>query len=63
MNTPKVSSKHQITIPTKICNQANIKAGDDVEIFVFDGNITIVKKEKGSGKGILSHIKANKKND
>lgn len=58
---PKVSSKRQITIPIGQCQQANIEPGDEVETFIYDGHITIVKKEKGAAKGILSRIKADKR--
>ena len=58
---PKVSSKRQITIPIDLCIQAQIEPGDEVEAFIFEGQITLVKKEKYAAKGILSHIKPNKK--
>ncbi len=58
---PKVSSKRQITIPIGQCQQANIEPGDEVETFIYNGHITIVKKEKGAAKGILSRIKADKR--
>jgi AbrB family looped-hinge helix DNA binding protein len=43
---PKVSSKRQITIPIDLCQQAHIEPGDDVETFIYEGQITIVKKQK-----------------
>ena len=58
---PKVSSKRQITLPIDQCQQANIEPGDEIETFIYDGHITIVKKEKGAAKGILGHIKADKR--
>lgn len=58
---PKVSSKRQITIPIDLCHEANIEPGDEIEAYIYNGQITIVKKEKGSAKGILSHIKADKR--
>ena len=54
----KVSRKRQITIPIELCREANLKPGDFVETFVYNGQITIVKKVKGAAKGILSHIQA-----
>jgi len=57
----KVSSKRQITLPADQCKQANIKVGDEVETFICDGNITILKKEKGAAKGVLSQVKADKR--
>lgn len=58
---PKVSTKRQITIPIDLCHEANIEPGDEIETFIYNGQITIVKKEKGSAKGILSQIKSNKR--
>ena len=58
---PKVSSKRQITIPIDQCLEAHIEPGDEVETFIFNNQITIVKKEKGAAKGILSHVKPENK--
>jgi len=58
---PKVSAKRQITIPVDLCQEANINPGDDIETFIFEGQITLVKKEKGAAKGLLKKIKINKK--
>jgi len=58
---PKVSAKRQITIPVDLCQEANINPGDDIETFIFNRQITIVKKEKGAAKGILKQIKADKR--
>ncbi len=57
---PKVSAKRQITIPIEQCIKAHIEPGDEVETFIYNDQITIVKKVKGSAKGILSHVKNNK---
>ena len=58
---PKVSSKRQITIPIDQCNEAEIEPGDDIETFIYNGQITIVKKMKGAAKGVLSHINSDKR--
>ena len=58
---PKVIAKRQITIPIDLCQKANIKPGDDIETFIYEDQITIVKKEKHAAKGILSHINADAK--
>jgi bifunctional DNA-binding transcriptional regulator/antitoxin component of YhaV-PrlF toxin-antitoxin module len=58
---PKVSSKRQITIPIDQCLAANIEPGDEIETFIYNGQITIVKKTKGSAKGLLSHVKPDKR--
>ena len=58
---PKVSSKRQITIPIGLCDEAHIQPGDEIEAFICNGQITLVKKQKGSAKGILSHIKFDKR--
>jgi len=54
---PKVSSKRQITLPVEQCLQAGIEPGDEVQSFVADGHITLVKKTAGAARGILSHIR------
>ena len=58
---PKVSQKRQITLPINQCQAAHIEPGDEIETFIYNGQITIVKKTKGAAKGILSHIKADKR--
>ena len=58
---PKVSAKRQITIPIDLCRQAHIEPGDEIETFIHEGQITIVKKQKDAAKGILDHIKSNKR--
>ncbi len=54
---PKVSRKRQITLPASQCNQLGIKPGDDIETFVADGRLTIVKKVEGSAQNLLQHVK------
>ena len=54
---PKVSSKRQITLPASQCDQLGIKPGDNIETFVADGRLTIVKKVKGSAQSLLQHVK------
>lgn len=58
---PKVSAKRQITLPIDQCLQAEILPGDEIETFIYNGQITIVKKTKGSAKGVLRHVKSNKR--
>ena len=58
---PKVSAKRQITIPIDQCLEAEIEPGDMIETFIYNGQITIVKKELGAAKGILSNIKGDKR--
>ena len=54
---PKVSSKRQITLPVVQCEVLGIKPGDEVESFVANGQLTIVKKRKGAARGILKGIR------
>jgi AbrB family looped-hinge helix DNA binding protein len=56
---PKVSSKRQITLPVSQCKELGIRPGDEVESFVADGQLTIVKKLRGSAKGLLKDIEPN----
>ncbi len=53
---PKVSAKRQITLPISQCRALGIKPGDDVESFVANGQLTIIKKSKGAAKGMLNHV-------
>lgn len=50
---PKVSAKRQITLPVGQCKALGIRPGDEVESFVADGHLTIVKKSRGIAKGML----------
>jgi bifunctional DNA-binding transcriptional regulator/antitoxin component of YhaV-PrlF toxin-antitoxin module len=54
---PKVSSKRQITLPVEQCQQAGIEPGNEVQCFVADGHITIVKKIPGAARASLRHVK------
>lgn len=55
----KVSAKRQITLPIDQCRELNIEPGDEVESFVVDGQLTLVKKVPGAAKGILSQWHSN----
>ena len=50
---PKVSAKRQITIPVNQCKKAHIEPGDEIEIFIHNNNITIMKKIKEAARGVL----------
>lgn len=50
---PKVSAKRQITLPVGQCEALGIRPGDEVESFIADGQLTIVKKSSGIAKGLL----------
>lgn len=56
----KVSAKRQITIPIDQCRALNIKPGDEIESFVVDGQLTLVKKQPGAAKGILGQRQSNR---
>jgi len=58
---PKVSTKRQITLPIDICYAANIEPGDEVEAFIYNGQITVVKQEKRAAKGVLSDRQSDKR--
>lgn len=55
---PRVSSKRQITLPIDQCRALDIEPGDLVDTFVYNGQITIVKKQRGSAAGRLKHLRA-----
>jgi AbrB family looped-hinge helix DNA binding protein len=56
---PKVSLKRQITLPANQCKALGIKAGDEVESFIADGHLTIIKKCRGAADGLLKQVKGN----
>lgn len=56
---PKVSAKRQITLPVSQCEALGIEPGDDVESFISDGQLTIVKKKQGAARGVLKHVRGN----
>ena len=58
---PKVSAKRQITLPVAGCDELDIHAGDEVEIFRYGNQFNIIKKEMGAAAGILKGTKVNQK--
>lgn len=57
----KLSSKRQITLPVEHCRELGIEPGDELECFVGNGQLTLVKKTKGAAKGILKKTKSNRR--
>ena len=55
----KVSAKRQVTIPKELCEKAGIEPGNMVEIFEYEGKVTVIKKESGAGAGVLKNMKGN----
>ena len=55
---PKVSSKRQITLPIEQCKALGIRPGDEVESYISDNKITIVKKSKGAARGLLKQVQS-----
>ncbi len=53
----KVSAKRQVTIPKELCRKAGIEPGSMVEIFEYDGKVTVVKKELAVSAGVLKNLK------
>ena len=52
----KVSAKRQITLPVSQCQELGINPGDEVELFVYEGHLTLVKKTPGIAAGLLRHV-------
>ncbi|MBZ5589670.1 MAG: AbrB/MazE/SpoVT family DNA-binding domain-containing protein [Acidobacteriia bacterium] len=46
MATVKVSPKYQVVIPRNVRERLGIKAGEDVQIFLYDGRIEFVPVRK-----------------
>lgn len=57
----KLSSKRQITLPVDQCRELGIEPGDELECFVASGQLTLVKKSRGKAKGVLKHIKGDRR--
>jgi len=53
----KVTAKRQVTIPKALCQKAHIEPGDMVEIFEYEGRVTVIKKKLGAATGIAQHLK------
>lgn len=45
--------------PTRQCNEAGIKPGDEYCSFVADGRITIMRQARGRAWGCLGHLRSN----
>ena len=52
----KMNTQRQVTLPLALCKEVQIKPNDDIEAFVYQGQITLVKKVYGVAKGILQHL-------
>jgi len=57
----KLSSKRQITLPVEQCRELGIEPGDDLDCYVANGQLTLVKKTKGAAKGVLKHVKGDQR--
>lgn len=59
---PIVSAKRQITLPVQQCREAGIGPGDEYTSFVDNhGRITIISKQAGAAKGVLRHVKPDRR--
>ena len=61
MATVKVSPKYQVVIPRDVRERLGIKAGEDVQIFLYDGRIEFVpvrkaREMRGMLKGMDTHV-------
>jgi AbrB family looped-hinge helix DNA binding protein len=56
---PTLSAKRQITLPKELCDRLHVDPGDALEFLEHNGRITIIKKVKGAGAGVLKHLKVN----
>lgn len=54
---PKMSATGQIILPVYMGEAVGLKAGDNFEAFIVDGEIHLVKKVPGAAKGILKGAK------
>ncbi|MDD5395384.1 MAG: AbrB/MazE/SpoVT family DNA-binding domain-containing protein [Thiothrix sp.] len=54
----KVSAKRQVTLPKVLCDKTGILPGDYVDIFEYNGKLTVIRKLRGISRGSLKHLKA-----
>ena len=54
---PTVGTKRQITLPSDECREVGLEPGDECDIFIVDGNITIIPQKPGISWKCLSHLK------
>lgn len=57
----KLSSKRQITLPVDQCRELGIEPGDELECFIANGQLTLIKMGKGTAKGVLGGIKGDRR--
>ena len=65
MSTVTISSKYQVVIPKDVREKHNIKPGQEVQVFYYDGRIEIIllkniKKTRGIARGIDTSIQREK---
>jgi len=53
----KLSAKRQITLPADQCRELGIEPGDDLQCFIANSQLTLIKKSKGTARGILKKTK------
>ncbi|HQU17376.1 MAG: hypothetical protein B7Z66_14140 [Chromatiales bacterium 21-64-14] len=58
---PLLSLKRQITIPKDVCDRLHVQPGDEIDIFEHEGRVTLIKKRKGASRGVLKHLKAERR--
>ncbi|MCB1173143.1 MAG: AbrB/MazE/SpoVT family DNA-binding domain-containing protein [Leptospiraceae bacterium] len=61
MSTVTISAKYQVVIPKEVREKNNLRPGQEVEIFYYDGRIEIIplqniKKIRGIAKGLSTSI-------
>ena len=50
---PRISSKHQVTLPVRTLLEAGLSAGDEVEIDVDGPDRIVVRRAPGDPRGAL----------
>jgi AbrB family looped-hinge helix DNA binding protein len=58
---PLLSQKRQITIPKELCDRLQVQPGDELDIVEHNGHVTLIKKRKGASRGVLAHLKADRR--
>lgn len=58
---PKLSSKRQVTLPSALCRELGVEPGDELEIFVADGRLTLIRQRRGAARGLLRHVRGDRR--
>jgi AbrB family looped-hinge helix DNA binding protein len=64
MHSVKMSPKYQIVIPKEVRESMNLRPGEEMQVFEFEGRIEVVpvrpiRQMRGRFKGVDTHVDRN----